>query len=213
MSHSIHRLLLTTLLSLLISSPSWAQRPDLLSPLSCDLDGDGVQEIVALRPFLQDDVELGQLVVLNAKGDTLWSGPAHSATPISPQEPDVFLGEFDLGDLEVVGEFFRRGKVQLLGTYQKSDVRPTRFRLLEWDGSAFRHLRSGHLIPAPQRPATFIWTDNPAADQWVESFLGFGDDGLFRAQVQDLKAGESTTVLLAPQGEEFVLRQPPLQSP
>jgi hypothetical protein len=200
--------LLCALGLLTLLCPAWAQRPSLITPLSCDVDGDGVQEIVAIRPFVQDGVELGQLVLLSLEGDTLWAGPTHSATPVSPQEPDIFLGEFDLGDLEAVGDFQGDGKLMLLGTYQKSDVRPTRFRLLEWDGQGFRHVRSGSLLAAPQRPATFVWSDDPGAGSWIESFSGFGDDGLFRATLADLDGDAPANVLLSIQGQEFVLTEP-----
>jgi hypothetical protein len=194
---------------LVLIAPAWAQRPSVLTPLSCDLDGDGIAETIALRPFLQQGVELGQLIVMDAQGKIVWSGATESANPQNPQEPDIFLGEFDLGDLEAVGDFAGNGRIRLLGTYQKSDVRPTRFRLFEWNGQGFVHLRSGSLLPAPQRPATFVWKDAvPEAQVWIESFLGVAEDGRLPAIVTDLTSGEQTRVLLDPQGEEFVLSLP-----
>ena len=198
------RLLLAMSLALL--GPAQAQRPDLITPLAFDLDGDGKMEVVAIRPFVQDGVELGQLVVSDESGKTIWEGPTHSASPSYPQEPEIFLGEFDLGDLEAIGDFNGDGKVDLMGTYQKSDVRPTRFRLFEWEGKAFVHRRSGSLLPAPQRPATFLWADNPGAASWIESFHGFAE-GRFLATLNDLPAGTSTNVELACQegGDELVI--------
>jgi hypothetical protein len=179
-----------------------------MTPLQCDVDGDGVMETVAIRPFLQEGVELGQLVLFDAQGTILWTGPSSSASPVYPLEPDIFLGEFDLGDLEAVGDFAGNGKLMLLGTYQKSDVRPTRFRLFEWNGHGFEHVRSGSLLPAPQRPATFVWADDPGSEVWIETFYGFGDDGLFRASLCELKAGGLTDIMLSLQGDEFVLSLP-----
>ena len=199
------RLLIAISLGMLLG-PARAQRPDLITPLVVDLNGDGKVEIVAIRPFVQDGVELGQLVVRDEAGKTIWEGPSHSASPSSPREPDIFLGEFDLGDLEAVGDFNGDGKIELMGTYQKSDLRPTRFRLFEWDGKAFVHRRSGSLLPAPQRPATFVWAENPGATSWIESFHGF-DQGCFQATLNDLSAGTNTHVDLASQdgGNEMVL--------
>jgi hypothetical protein len=193
---------------LLTLTPAWGQRPDLISPLQYDINGDGAIETVAVRPFVQDGVELGQLVLLDSSGKVLWAGSSHSGSPSYPTEPDIFLGEYDLGDLEVVGDFAGNGKVMLLGTFQKSDVSPTRFRLFEWDGAGFRHCRSGNLVPAPQRPATFVWADAPGSEVWIESFRDFDANGLFHALLSDIQAGEETEILLAPDGEEFVLRLP-----
>lgn len=199
------RLLIPMSLIMLLG-PARAQRPDLITPLVVDLDGDGKVEVVAIRPFVQDGVELGQLVVRDEAGKTIWEGPSHSASPSYPQEPDIFLGEFDLGDLEAVGDFNGDGKIELMGTYQKSDVRPTRFRLFELDGKAFVHRRSGSLLPAPQRPATFVWAENAGAKSWIESFHGF-DQGRFQATLNDLSAGTSSEVELASQdgGDGLVL--------
>jgi hypothetical protein len=194
--------------ALLLTGAVWAQRPSVLSPLQCDIDGDGVMETVGLRPFLQDGVELGQLILFDQEGRILWAGPSQSASPLSPPEPEIFLGEYDLGDLEAAGDFAGNGRVRLLGTYQKSDAGPTRFRLFEWTGQTFAHLRSGWLVPAAQRPATFVWSDEPDDQVWIESFLGWGADGLLRATVVDLRSGERSDILLAPQDEEFVLRLP-----
>lgn len=207
MRKTLAKRILTAFLLLVALAPVSAQRPDQISPLICDLNGDGQPEVVAIRPFVQDGVELGQLVVRNQQGDILWAGPAHSANPSSPQEPEIFLGEYDLGDLEAVGDFFGNGKVMLLGTYQKSDVRPTRFRMFEWDGTAFVHRRSGSLLPAPQRPATFVWSEDPGAGAWIESVLGF-DGRLFRATLTDLRNTDSVDIMLSPRGEEFVLTIP-----
>jgi hypothetical protein len=63
-------------------------------------------------------------------------------------------------------------------------------------------------VPAAQRPATFVWSDEPDDQVWIESFLGWGADGLLRATVVDLRSGERSDILLAPQDEEFVLRLP-----
>ena len=167
-----------------------------------DLNRDGTPETVALKPFTQDGVRLGQLVVLDRRGRVLWAGPRRSATPQLPSEPLVFGGEFDLGEVEVAGDLDGDGAVELLGTYQQSDVRPTRFRLLRWTGDRFIHVRSGCLVPADQRPGTWVWKPQaPDASSWILGFRALLPDGTLRAQKLDFPGGEEELLLRAtPEG-------------
>lgn len=174
------------LTALLLAAPATAGG-ELTHKFPVDLDRDGRTEIVALKPFVQEGVRLGQLVVLDAAGRTLWAGPRKSATPVSPSEPLVFGGEFDLGDIDLVADVDGDGAVELLGTYQKSDVSPTRFRMLRWKGGKFVHVKSGRLVQAPQRPGTFVWAASPEASVWIDAFTGLGPDGLLKVRILDLR--------------------------
>jgi hypothetical protein len=137
----------------------------LLSQKQIDLDADGRDEVIGLRPYEKDRVRYGQLMVMGPGGAPLWEAPR--------ADPYIFLGEFDLGELEVVGDFDEDGRIELIGTYQKSDVSPTRFRMFRWDGKKFAHVKSGYLTAAPQKPGTFVWSDDRAATQWVDRLTGF----------------------------------------
>lgn len=139
----------------------------LMSPLNIDLDGDGRVETVGLKTYDVKGVRYGQLVVMNSDGPPRWEAPN--------ADPFIFLGEFDLGELEAVGDFDGDGKIELLGTYQKSDVSPTKFRLFRWDGKKFVHLKSGYLTQAPQKPATFVWSDDAASPRYIESLKNLRD--------------------------------------
>ncbi|MBI3927208.1 MAG: hypothetical protein HY319_16850 [Armatimonadetes bacterium] len=191
------------LLFLLLVAPVNAE---LASALSYDLNGDGKPETIGLRKFQQGGVTLGQLVVLDHRAKVLWEGPRRSAEPTYPPEPCVFLGDFDRGVPEAVGDFDGDGKVELIGSWQKSDVSPTRFRLLRWNGKAFVHVKNGNLVPAPQRPATFVWTDRPQAEVWLDEFVGRSTDGLWKVKITDLsgKAYPAETVV-RPTADGFVL--------
>lgn len=196
-----------TLASLLLSLSLAGQAQEGITPLSYDLDQDGQPETITLRHFEQEGVPLGQLVVLDAAGKVRYQGASRSSDPEWPQEKDIFLGQYDRGTLEVVGELYGDGRVYLLGSYQKSDVSPTRYRLFVWNGNAFQHVRDGRLTGAPQRPATFVWSDDPAAERWVDRFDGW-DQGLFQATVTDLRTGQTEAAKLSLQDDEFVLRLP-----
>lgn len=179
---------------LLLTQMLWAE--PLVSVHPIDVDGDGTVERVALRRFEKDGVEYGQLVLTDAAGKVVWEA--------STRAPEfLFLGEFDKGTLEAA--YRQDGSAMLLASYQKSDVSPTRFRQFMWHGHGFVHLRDGHLLPAPQRPATFIWSQNPAASRWLEEFNGTDGHGRLRARITDLEARKKEEMLLRPDDKEFVL--------
>lgn len=166
----------------------------LTSEQTIDLDGDGTLERVGLVEFGEQGVTYGQLTVTDWNGEVLWQAPRNA-------EDFVFLGEFDRGLVEAV--YRDGGQVYLLGSYQKSDVRPTRFRLFLWNGSGFDHLRSGSLLPQEQRPGTFGWNEL-GASVWIESFDGSTEDGILRARVTNLMEREQSDVLLRPVGDEYI---------
>lgn len=182
----IRRLLV--LLLLVLTGPALAGG-ELTQKFQVDLNRDGRKETVALKAFTQDGVQLGQLVVLSDKGKVLWAGPKKSARPWSPTEPLVFGGEFDLGEIEVVGDLDQDGAIELLGTYQKSDLSPTRFRLLRWKDGKFVHVRSNRLVQAPQRPGTWIWEDRPESEVWVDRILALEKGGLLKVRILDVRTG------------------------
>ena len=151
----------------LFSLPLWA-KPGWKFTL--DLNGDGRAEKVGLRPFKSGDTTFQQLVVCDSAGRMLFEGPKTVTNNAYADHPLVFGGEFDLGELEVIGDLDGDGKVELIGTDQKSDVSPTGFRLLRWQNRAFRCVKRGCLVPAPQRPATFVWSQDRGAVSWIDHF-------------------------------------------
>lgn len=188
------RMKMWMLLALLTLQPLWAE--ELVSAHWLDVDGDGVYERVGLRPFERDGVRYGQLVVTDGRGDIVWEGPKDVSE-------FLFLGEFDKGTLEAAYRY--QGSAFLIGSYQKSDVRPTDFRQFMWHDHRFVHLRDGNLLPAPQRPATFVWAKNPRAERWLEEFQGADKEGRLKAGIQDLRARKFEALLLRPDHQEFVL--------
>jgi hypothetical protein len=166
-----------------------------------DVNGDGTTEYVGLREYESDGLVYGRLVLTDSEGVVVWEAPVNV-------KEFRFLGEFDAGGLEAAYRT-QDGQVFLLGSYQKSDVRPTRYRIFTWHDRRFVHLRDGDLLPAPQRPATFVWSDDPGAARWVEEVRGADENGDLKALVTDLKKREREEVVLRPNGLEYVLVSTP----
>lgn len=159
---------------------AWAA-PVYHQKIAVDLNGDRVNEQVCLQRYRVDEVTKGQLVVLSSKGKTLWSAPrvqdAYSTSPWS------FLGEFDMGDISWVEDYDRDGRVDLCATEQKSDVRPTLFKLFHWDGRRFVFDKTAMLVAAPQKPATYTWTPFEASvSSWVNTLTRVGK-GKFSGEI------------------------------
>ena len=158
--------------------------------LAVDLNGDGRPDTIRLITYKANDVTLGQLVVEDAGGKLLWKGPRFSDAYAS--DPYRFLGEFDRGDLEFAGDLDGDGRVELVATYQKSDVRPTEFRMFRWNGKRFVFEQRGMLVPQPQKPATFNFSKaDPARTYWVDEIRKAG--GHYRLKIMDLRTQKSST--------------------
>lgn len=182
----------------------WAQAaPEYHQKFQVDLNHDGTPEVVGLRVYLVEGVRLGQLVVLNRQGQQLWAAPRVNS--LDDPGPWSFLGEFDGGDIAFVDDFNRDGKVNLVATIQKSDVRPTCFKLFHWDGHGFVFERKAMLVSQPQKPATFDWTNyDPAVGAWVESIRSLGS-GHYEAQLMELPGAPETAKMRYHPGEGFIL--------
>lgn len=170
--------------------------------IAVDLNGDGKKEWVVLKPYPVGETTRGQLLVLDSSGKILWTGPR--IKDAFSNSPWAFLGEFDLGEICWVDDYDGDGRVDLCATYQKSDVRPTHFRLFHWNGKGFVFDKSGMLVPAPQKPATFEWrTYSPEVTTWVESLVCTGP-GRYRAEISSPPESPETVKFRYQPGEGFV---------
>lgn len=185
----------------LLTGWSWAA-PTYHQEFRQDLDGDGKSERIVLKVYSVADVTKGQLVVMDSKGKALWSSPKLK-DPYA-DSPWSFLGEFDLGDISWVGDYDGDGRVDLCATEQKSDVRPTVFKLYHWNGRGFVFDRKGMLVAAPQKPATFIWTPfDGTVSEWIDS-LERNPQGKFEAKLLRIPQGSEKLRLHFSPGQGFI---------
>lgn len=156
-----------------------------------DLDGDGVPETIGLRAYdgryYESDIVLKQLVVFDQEGREIWSGPKGEW-----KDPLVFGGPYDSLDVHAVG--IVDGEITLIGDHQRSDVRPTVFRLFRWDGQAFVPVGEGALIPDGER---FVWVDSDESvmrDSWIDEVISISPDGQWRMRLTSIPERNSTVV-------------------
>ena len=172
---------------------------------SVDLNGDGRPETVVLHTYNVEGVEKGQLKVLSPRGKVIWAAP-RVKTPYE-DGPWSFLGEFDRGDICFVDDYDGDGRVDLVATGQKSDVRPTLYKIYHWDGRRFVFEREAMLVAAPQKPATFPWTKyDPAASSWIDT-LERASRGLYRASLCEIPNPSQQLKLRYQAGEGFVISE------
>ncbi|MEW6279068.1 MAG: hypothetical protein AB1758_10620 [Candidatus Eremiobacterota bacterium] len=193
------------ILALLLALPALAADGDIVQKVPVDLDGDGRKETIALKAYTStesgNEVERAQLVVLDARGKTIWSA--------AKKDPFVFGGELDLGELEAAGDLDGDGRVELIGTYQKGDVSPTRFRLFRWNGQEFVLVKRGRLVPLNQRPGTFVFSEDLGTSYWADRVLAI-EKGRLKVRLMDSVSGARmppSEVWLRVDGEEFVVTE------
>lgn len=177
--------------SLLALGALWAEERFRLQ-MKVDLNGDGRKETVRLVPYKVGETELGQLIVEDSRGVTLWRAP--KCKDAYSSEPFHFLGEFDRGDLECLLDFDGDGRPEIVATGQKSDVRPTTFLVYRWTGKAFMLVNEGMLVPdgAVYKFKVF----DPMANAWVDRIHNKGN-GRFQLDVSRLGANPGNSKVVA----------------
>lgn len=170
--------------------------------ISADLNNDGAKETITLTAYnVSDEEYYGQIKVLDYSGRTIWTGPR----PTKPGDPLAF-GSFMWGEAKlcVVMDTNNDGQVSLIGTTPQSDVRPSVFRMFDWNGSALTPKSKRCLIEEPALSGRYAWTAAPeeyGKVRWVGS-LYTASDGTTRARIFDthstsVKVGEA---VVAPSG-------------
>ena len=171
------RALWTVLVALALSLPLAAD--EIERAVRYDLDGDGVPETIGLRAYegryYESDIVLKQLVVFDQEGREMWSGPKGEW-----RDPLVFGGPYDSLGIHAIGVI--DGEITLLGDHQRSDVRPTVFRLFRWDGQAFVPTVEGALVHRGDR---FVWVsadESVMKEYWIDEVRSISPEGQWRVK-------------------------------
>lgn len=184
-----------------------------------DLDGRGEVALVSLEhykvkgPGSYGDsgepimLDLAQLVVRRPDGTLVWAGPRDSTG--RSENPLVFgRGEFDGGDIEIVGRFGLSKEVRLIGEGVFSDVGPHLHRVFRWDGRAFRFVRWG--VPIEKRAGSghFVWSSNRMLTNaaWIDHFDAILPDGSCRVKVLSNGGARTQTLVVDEVSDGFKVR-------
>ncbi len=171
--------------------------------LSVNLDKDPALERVTWSKFAEteEEGEFFQVRVLDDDGGLLWEGPKVTDT----ENPLVF-GNWHFGYSlpELAADIDGDGAVELVTPAPQSDVSPTWFRVIRWQGGRFVPARMGSLLESPRGTGKFPWSKSDEwQGTWISSFLGVEADGSFRVQVFEYGGGVTTR-----QGEALVGIEP-----
>ncbi len=180
----------------LLIGAAWAADGEIVQTLRADLNNDGKPDSIVLKRL----GEQARLVVLDSQGRTLWEAPR--------TELFMFGGPLDGGDLQAAGDLDGDKSIDLVGTYQKGDVSPTRFRWFRWTGSELKLVSQGYLCPLNQRPGTFKLSENQGAPYWVERVLRI-EPGRMEVELYDSVTDERNQKvwLRSDRDGEFVITQ------
>jgi|UniRef100_UPI0037831CB1 hypothetical protein len=165
--------------------------------LQVDLNGDGVAEQISRRKLGADD-QLGtfhQILVKDSRGSVLWRSPE-----VLDVDHPLAFGEWDFGISlpQFAADIDRDGTVELLVPAPQSDVSPTTFRMLKWNGTAFEPHQSRSLVGKGQKGAAFRWTDEPSTSSyWVEKWIGTSAEGGWVVKLVSLPENGSLMTAIA----------------
>lgn len=154
---------------------------------SCDidLDKDGVPEVVALemtgKPDPKGTGDTYHLVVYkkSSQGKTvIWEDTRGRFS--------CFIGDTGVEDLQIVGDINADGRVELIIPDMHSDVSPSTFRILQWNGSGFEIWMAGYLKAENEKNDTFTLMKKIAENEkmtWVLHFESLHNDGSLNAVI------------------------------
>ena len=172
------------------------QEGQLYNTIRYDVNGDGVDEIVALSAYnIDGDNYLGQLIVTDLEGQHLFEAPR----PEKAQDPCAF-GHYFYGDADiqavVMDEDENGAHISLIGGMPYSDLRPTPFRVWRWNDGMFIPEFINTLIEWPSESNCYVWKERHyeyADDRWISKFY-YNKDGELMATVTDTTCEERVLI-------------------
>ena len=155
-----------------------------------DLDGDGVDERIEARFTGRSDIgKFYHLVVLDKDGEALWTGPK-----AMDEDNRLVFGEWHFGVSmpQAVGDVDADGKVELIAPAPQSDVSPTAFRVLRWDGKGFKPVRVAQLMEKPRESDRFPWADSEEYEgRWISAFESIEPGNTATVEITEYAGGSS----------------------
>lgn len=163
-----------------------------LQTFSIDLDDDGIAESIELHVASKDEESrTDQLQVKNAQGDVLWMGPVYKQdAEYDNTQPYFGAWPFGISDISLVTDLGEDGVIDLLARAPQSDVRPTTWRLFQWDQRAFESYNIGRFIETKTGSGLFSWeSEETDGNTWINQLKLDGPN--FSAEIYALqKNGE-----------------------
>jgi|GEM_PF-1706400 len=156
--------------------------PRLHLSVQADLDKDGKPEQINLVPFESDPLKSGlrYMLVVKKNNEEIWRD--------SGKEFPCYIGDFGVEDLQLVGDIDNDGYIELLIPDRVSDVSPSGFRILQWNGKRFV-LKDSGIFKADKEMETFSLVKNPGVEgvTWISSFDKLIGPGVLKVDVFSLK--------------------------
>ena len=134
--------------------------------LTADIDGDGKTEMMQWNKFISTEAgDYFQLRVIDDDGELIWKGPKRA----EDNNPYVYSAlDYGISIPQLLMDIDGDGYVELLAPELQSDVSPTAYRMLRWQGNRFEILPSKVLAPKRANLDFFYWTDrDKTTDIWV----------------------------------------------
>lgn len=157
--------------------------------LMIDLDGDGAEEKIDLKPYFSDDSGgYYKLCVSRKKGYdyvNIWESPSVKGFG---EDFSFYFGDAGLEQLEMIGDIDADSNIELVSPQAQSDVRPVTFRIYRWNKRFFDIDRKGLFIAADSKNDFFEFKKEYSMEEkkvstWIMHFNKIQKAGIVEAEI------------------------------
>ena len=160
-----------------------------------DLDGDGSEEKIDLKPYFSDDSGgYYKLCVSRKKGNeyiNIWESPNVKGFG---EDFSFYFGDAGLEPLETAGDIDGDSNIELISPQAQSDVSPAVFRIFRWNKRFFELNKRGLFIAARPTDDFFKFTNDYKMEgqgnaTWIMHFTKVEKPGVIAAEIWSYQGG------------------------
>ena len=156
--------------------------------LRADLAGDSKLEKIEVRYSGKGESgDFYHIVVLDAEGNSIWSGPK-----VMDEKNPLVFGSWHHGASlpQAIGDIDGDGMAELIAPAPQSDVSPTTFRIISWTPNGFVPVKTVTYLAVDDNPEHFSTAKSEKYEgRWISAFESIEAGGKAKVEITEYLGG------------------------